>query len=77
MEKETFIKAKQLLDDISRMKEIRNAMKEEADHWWAFVSPDTKRFDGSGLPFPKSFRKDFSVAVEAAIAKMEKELEEL
>lgn len=77
MEKETAEKAKQLLKDIFDMEAIRDAMREETSHWWAFISPDTKRRDGNGLTFPDSFRKEFSIAVASTIAKMERELNKL
>lgn len=77
MKKETAEKAEQLLRDISRMEAIRDAIKEEPTHWWAFISPDIKRRYGDGVPFPQLFRKEFALAVEETITKIEKELEKL
>ena len=77
MDKKTAEKAEQLLRDISDMEAIRNAMSEEPSHWWAFISPDTKRRDEDGLYFPELFRKEFSIAVAVTIEKMEKELQKL
>lgn len=77
MDKETAEKAKKVLADIAKMEEIKDAMREESSHWWAFISPDTKRRDGEGLVFPEMFRKEFSLAVENTVAKLEQELDQL
>lgn len=77
MDKVTAEKAKKVLADIAKMEKIKDAMREESSHWWAFISPDTKRKDGEGLFFPEAFRKEFSLAVESTITKLEKELDKL
>ena len=78
MEKEKAEKARLLLKQIEEMKDIKSAIKNESDHWWAFKSPNTSRENGGdGLYFPSTFRKFFADAVIDTMTELEKQLEEL
>ncbi|WP_418988096.1 hypothetical protein [Bacteroides heparinolyticus] len=77
MEKEKAERAKELLDEIDRLYDIKNATEKESSHWWSFLSPDTKNWDSSGLIMPDILRKKFVETVNAAIEETEDELKEL
>lgn len=77
MEKEKAERAKELLAEIDRLHDIKNATEKESSHWWSFLSPDTKKWDSSGLIMPDILRKKFVETVNAAIKETEDELKEL
>lgn len=77
MDKKTAKQVSALLDELSKMEEIRDAMRKEVGNWWGFITPDTRRRDPDGLIFPETFRKEFSIAVASTIEKMNRQLEEL
>lgn len=77
MEKEKAERARQLLAEIERLHDIKDATEKESSHWWSFLSPDTKIWDSDGLVMPDILRKKFVEAVDAAIKEVEDELKEL
>ncbi|TCO85684.1 hypothetical protein EV202_1498 [Bacteroides heparinolyticus] len=77
MEKEKAERAKNLLDEIDRLHDIKDATEKESSHWWSFLSPDTKRWSNDGLVMPDILRQKFVEAVDAAITEKEYELKEL
>lgn len=78
MKIEQFEKAKELLCELDKTRDIKNAMQKEPRHWWAIKTPDTKRNnDGDGMYIPKVLREEFEKAVESAIQKLTKEIESI
>lgn len=70
--------AKELLEEIDRLKEIRKQTEKEKSHWWAFKSPDIKREnDGDGLYFPESLHREFPILIDKLINDCENKLKEL
>lgn len=77
MEKEKAIRVREMLADIDRLNDIKAATEEESSHWWSFLSPDTRKWHTDGLVMPEALRQKFVEAVDAAIAGIEEELNEL
>lgn len=77
MEKKKAERARQILAEIERLHNIKDATEKESSHWWSFLSPDTKRWDSDGLLMPDILRQKFVEAVDAAIKETEDELKEL
>lgn len=77
MEKKKAERARQILAEIERLHNIKDATEKEFSHWWSFLSPDTKRWYSDGLVMPDIMRQKFVEAVDAAITEKEDELKEL
>lgn len=78
MDKKTAEKASKLLKTLERLEEIRQATEESKSHWWSFLTSDVKRLtDNDGLMMPEILRNEFKEAVERAIEKTTKKLDEL
>lgn len=77
MEKKKAEIARQILAEIERLHDIKDATEKESSNWWSFLSPDTKKWDSSGLIMPDILRQKFVEAVDAAIKETEDELKEL
>lgn len=69
--------ARWLLSELDVLKEIKNHINEEDDHWWSFLTPDLKRWDNDGLNMPEILREEFTKAVDRSIEQLEKQIEEL
>ena len=77
MEKEKAERARQLLAEIEKLHNIKDATEKESSNWWSFLSPNTKRWDSDGLLMPDILRQKFVEAVDAAINETENKLKEL
>lgn len=77
MEKKKAERARLLLAEIEQLHDIKDATEKESSNWWSFLSPDTKKWDSSGLIMPDILRQKFVEAVDAAIKETEDELKEL
>ena len=69
--------ARGFLSELDILKEIKSHINEEDDHWWAFLTPDIKRWGNEGLNMPKILREEFTKAVDRSIEQLEKQITEL
>ena len=77
MDKKKAEQAKGLLYELERVQDIRIVMEKEQDHWWSFITSDTKSWERDGLYMPKVVREEFTKAVDRSIERLEKQIEEL
>ena len=67
-------KVVELMADLKSIEEIETAMTKEENHWWGFITPDTKRWDADGIRMPEILREEFVEAVKRAKDKINKEI---
>nr|DAX75452.1 MAG TPA: hypothetical protein [Caudoviricetes sp.] len=77
MDKKKAEQAKDLLYELEKVQEIKDTMKEEAQNWWSFLTPDKQRWENDGLMMPEILREEFAKAVDRSIEQLEKQIEEL
>lgn len=77
MDTEKAKEARSLLDDLDVLQDFADAVEAEYNHWWSLVTPDIKRFKTDGIHMPEILRYEFADAVNRAIEKTKKKLEEL
>ena len=69
--------ARNLLNELERVQEIKDTMEAESRNWWSLLTPDKKRWDEDGLIMPETLREEFTKAVDRSIEQLEKQIEEL
>ena len=76
MTEETAKQVAGLMRELDMLQDIKSATILEESHWWGFISPDSKRWNGDGLPMSETLRNEFVNAldrsIEIAKAKIEK-----
>lgn len=77
MDKKKAEQAKDLLYELGRVQDIRMVMEKEQDHWWSFLTPDTKSWEKDGFHMPEVLREEFTKAVDRSIERLNKQIEEL
>lgn len=70
-------RAREIMEEIDRLQEIKDVIVEDLDLRWGGLTPNVKRRDNNGLELPESLRARFADAVDAAIKDVEYELGEL
>lgn len=58
-------------------KRLEEVVEKEKNHWWGFITPDVKRFNSDGMVMPLILREEFTEAINRAIEKTTKLLDEL
>ncbi len=69
--------ARRLLDDLDTLNDFQEVIEKEKNHWWGFITPDVKRFNSDGMVMPLILREEFTEAINRAIEKTTKLLDEL
>lgn len=69
--------ARRLLDDLDTLNDFQEVIEKEDNHWWGFITPNVKRFNSEGMMMPAILREEFTEAVNRAIEKTTKKLDEL
>lgn len=77
MDKKKAEQAKGLLYELEKVQDIKIITEKEQDHWWSFLTPDTKNWERGGLRMPKVLREEFTKAVDRSIERLNKQIEEL
>ena len=77
MEKNTAEIARDLLAELERLEDIKTHIEAEPQHWWSFLTPNTKRWYEDGLRMPEILREEFTKAVDRSIERLEKHIDEL
>lgn len=67
-------KVVELMSDLNSIEEIERTMEKEEQHWWGFITPDTKRWDADGIRMPETLRLEFVEAVKRAKNKINEEI---
>lgn len=63
--------------ELGRLQFIKRTIEREEKHWWSFLTPDTKRWEGDGLYMSTILREEFMKAVDRSIERLNKQIEEL
>ncbi len=77
MKEETAKQAAELLHELDALQDIKNATIKEESHWWGFVAPDCKRWNGDGLTMPLILRGEFAKALDRSIEIIKAKIEKL
>ena len=77
MDKKKAEEARDLLETLKDLNEIKRHMEEEDRHWWSFLTPDIKSCEEDGLIMPEILREEFTKAVDRSIERLNKQIEEL
>lgn len=67
-------KVVELMADLKSIEEIETAMIDEENHWWGFITPNTKRWDSDGIRMPEILREEFAEAIKRSKDKINKEI---
>lgn len=67
MDKYIAKQAKDLLNKLEQLQEIKSVIEKEERHWWSFLTPDVQTLDKDGLIMPEILREEFVEAVNRSI----------
>lgn len=77
MDNNTAKEASRLFSDLNKLERIKRYTEEENNHWWSFLTPNTKRWYEDGLRMPEILREEFTKAVDRSIERLVKHIDEL
>ena len=77
MKEETAKQVAGLMRELDMLQDIKSATILEESHWWGFISPDSKRWNGDGLTMPLILRGEFVNALDRSIEIIKAKIEKL
>ena len=70
-------KARELLNNLKKLRNIEETLNKERGKWWSILSPELARTSVDGLKIPDILKNKFYEAVVDSIKEVEEELDKL
>ena len=77
MTEETAKQVAGLMRELDMLQDIKSATILEESHWWGFIAPDCKGWNGDGLTMPLILRGEFANALDRSIEIIKAKIEKL